>query len=273
MGKMNTEIKQKAVRAVKNHSLPALAFALLLLLMNPIPAYAMHIAEGILPAKWAGLWYAVAAIFVVIGVRVIMRKTRERKGLLPLLGLAGAAIFLISVFPVPVPISGTTSHPCGTPLAAILVGPFVSTVLGALALLIQALFLAHGGLTTWGANILSMAVAGSFFGFGAFVLLKKLHAPVFVAAFVAGLIGDWATYAVTSFELASALHDTGSLWSMFGAIALAFAPTQLPLGILEAFFTGGVVVVIHQRRPDLLKHVIPLPIRKAASTTNGVPGL
>lgn len=230
-------------------------------------------AEGILPAKWAGLWYAVAAVFLFIGVRVILRRTRQEKKLVPLLALAGAAIFLISVFPVPVPISGTTSHPCGTPLAAILVGPFMSTVLGAIALLIQALFLAHGGLTTWGANILSMAVAGSFCGFGAFVLLRKLNAPVFLAAFAAGLIGDWATYTVTSFELASALHGAGSLWRMFGTIALAFAPTQLPLGILEAFFTGGVVAFVHQRRPELLAHVIPLPVRKAAGTAEGVYGL
>ena len=267
---MNTEIKRKVLRTFRNKALLSLGLVSLIVLLEPSPVYAMHIAEGILPAKWAGLWYIVSAIFIIIGIRVIMRRAKEQKNLVPLLGLAGAAIFLISVFPVPVPISGTTSHPVGTPLAAILIGPFISSVLGAIALLIQALFLAHGGLTTWGANILSMAIAGSFCGFGTFLLLRKFNASIFISAFFAGLVGNWTTYAVTSFEMASALHGSGSLWQMFGAIALAFAPTQLPLGILEAFFTGGVVMAIYQRRPELLPHMTPRPFKKARPVTKGV---
>ncbi len=251
-------------RLLLRYAFLAVIFVLIILLLLPVPGYAMHIAEGILPANWAAIWYVPAVVFVGMGIYFINRKTRENKRLVPLLGLAGAAIFLISVLPIPVPIAGTTSHPVGTPLGAILVGPFISAALGAIALLIQALFLAHGGISTWGANIVSMAVAGSFVGFGVFILFRRFNAPLFVAAFAAGILGDWATYAATSFELASALHGTGSLWGMFGAIALAFAPTQLPLGILEGLFTGGVVTLVYQRRPELLSHLIsgafkPLP--------------
>jgi cobalt/nickel transport system permease protein len=248
----------------------ALALVLALgLLLCPTPAYAMHIAEGILPAGWAAIWYVIAAVFVAIGVWIISKKSREVRGIMPLLGIAGALIFLISVFPIPVPVSGSCSHPCGTPLGAILVGPFISTVLGALALLIQALFLAHGGITTWGANIVSMALVGSFVGFGVFILFRRFNAPIFVAAFAAGLFGDWATYATTSFELASALHGTGSLWGMFSAIAVAFAPTQLPLGILEGLFTGGVVTFVYQRRPELLAQIIPKAFKPVPSVVKG----
>ena len=259
----------KSAHWFRNRIALALAVAIGLLFLCPTPAYAMHIAEGILPANWAAIWYAIAVIFLVIGILIIKRKTREVRGLMPLLGIAGAAIFLISVFPVPVPVTGSCSHPCGTPLGAILVGPFISTVLGALALLIQALFLAHGGISTWGANIVSMALVGSFVGFGAFVLFRKFNAPIFVAAFAAGLFGDWATYAATAFELASALHGTGSLWGMFGAIAIAFAPTQLPLGILEGLFTGGVVTLVYQRRPELLSRIIPSAFKPMPSAVKG----
>ncbi|MDH5696279.1 MAG: energy-coupling factor ABC transporter permease, partial [Dehalococcoidia bacterium] len=155
----------KSAHWLRNPVTLALVIALGLLFLYPTPAYAMHIAEGILPANWAAIWYVIAIIFLVIGIIIIRRKTREVRGLMPLLGISGAAIFLISVFPVPVPVTGSCSHPCGTPLGAILVGPFISTVLGALALLIQALFLAHGGISTWGANIVSMALVGSFVGF------------------------------------------------------------------------------------------------------------
>ena len=118
---------------------------ILFIFLVPLPAQAMHIAEGILPIEWAALWYLPAVIFLGIGVVLIKKKFKQTKSIMPMLGLAGAAIFLISCLPIPVPIAGTCSHPCGTPLAAILVGPFISTVLGALALLFQALFMAHGG--------------------------------------------------------------------------------------------------------------------------------
>lgn len=240
------------------------------LFLYPAPAYAMHLAEGILPVKWAAIWYVPAVVFVGIGLYIIKKKVKETRGIMPLLGLTGAVIFLVSVFPVPVPITGTTSHPVGTPLGAILVGPFISTTLGAIALLIQALFLAHGGISTWGANIVSMALVGSFVGFGVFVLFRRLKAPLAAAAFAAGILGDWATYAVTSFEIASALHGAGSFWGMWGATALAFAPTQLPLGILEGFFTAAVVTVVYQRRPELLSRAITRGVKTIPAMANEV---
>lgn len=259
----------KITHWLSTHIRLALALVLGLLFLYPTPAYAMHIAEGILPAGWAAIWYVIAVIFLVIGILIIRRKTREVRGLMPLLGVAGAVIFLVSVFPIPVPVTGSCSHPCGTPLGAILVGPFISTVLGALALLIQALFLAHGGISTWGANIVSMALVGSFIGFGVFVFFRRFNAPIFVAAFAAGLFGDWATYATTAFELASALHGTGSLWGMFAAITIAFAPTQLPLGILEGLFTGGVVALVYQRRPELLSRIMPGIFKQVPDVARG----
>jgi len=257
------------IRWSGNYAPPALVAVLALFLLNPSPAYAMHIAEGILPWNWALAWYVIAVIFLVIGIAAIKKKTREVRGLIPLLGIAGAAIFLVSVFPIPVPVTGSCSHPSGTPLGAVLLGPFISAVLGAIALLIQALFLAHGGISTWGANIVSMAVVGSFAGFAAFAVLRRFHAPIFVAAFAAGLLGDWATYATTSFELAAALHGTGSFWGMFGAIALAFAPTQLPLGILEGLFTAGVVTAVYQRRPELLYWLAPHRLKMSPGAIKG----
>ena len=256
----------KTIYRFKIHLILPLVLVLGLLFLYPTPAYAMHIAEGLLPANWAIVWYVIAFIFVAWGIRLIRKRTKEIKGLIPLLGLTGAVIFLVSVFPVPVPVSGSCSHPCGTPLGAILVGPFISTVLGAVALFIQALFLAHGGFTTWGANIVSMALVGSFVGFGVFILFRKFNAPIFVAAFAAGLLGDLATYLTTAFELATALHGTGSLWGMFGAISVAFAPTQLPLSILEGIFTAAVVVVVYQRRPELLPHIITRGIKPMPGT-------
>lgn len=213
----------------------------------------MHITEGILPLPWAGLWYAVAIPFVLYGARELRLRSRETPLFKPLVALVGAAVFIISCMPIPVPTAGTCSHPCGTGLAAALIGPPLTVLVTSVALLLQALFLAHGGLTTWGANIVSMGIAGGLTGCGVFWLARRLGAPLMVAAFLCGLLSDWATYLATSFELASALHGDGSFLTMFATIALSFCPTQIPLGILEGFLTAGAIAFVKNRRPELLR--------------------
>ena len=133
----------------------------------------------------------------------------------------------------PGPDGGSCSHPCGTGLAAILIGPGITVVVASTALLLQALFLAHGGLTTLGANLVSMGVVGAYLGSGVFLVARKVRIPWLLAAFLAGLVSDWGTYATTSFELSAALARDGSMGSLFLPILAAFAPTQVPLGIFE----------------------------------------
>jgi cobalt/nickel transport system permease protein len=216
------------------------------------PAYAMHIAEGILPVQWAALWFALAIPFVAWGLRNLRIRSKEEPHLKAMVGLVGAAVFVISCMPIPVPTAGTCSHPCGTGMAAILIGPTLTVVVASIALVLQALFLAHGGLTTLGADILSMGVIGAFTGYGVFVVARRLGAPMVVAAFMAGLLSDWAVYAGTSFFLATALYGEGSLATMFFTIVAAFVPTQVPLGILEGFLSAGCYSFVHTRRPEFL---------------------
>ncbi|TAN61041.1 energy-coupling factor ABC transporter permease [bacterium] len=215
-------------------------------------AFAMHISEGILPLPWAGLWFLIALPFLIKGVVDIKKKAKENASFKPLLGLMAAVIFVISCMPVPVPTAGTCSHPAGTGISAILVGPVMSIFITSIALLIQALFLAHGGFTTWGADIVSMGVGGSFAAYFAFKILRGLKANLFISGFIAGVLADWVTYIITSFELALALHGTKPLGPLFTAILAAFIPTQLPLGILEGFLTAGMIVFVSKRRPDIL---------------------
>jgi len=235
-----------------------LPFALLCCLLIVTPAYAMHISEGILPFNWALVWFIVAVPFVAIGLRKVKVMASKDLSTKPLIGLMAALVFVISCMPIPVPTAGTCSHPCGTGIAAILVGPFVSVVIAGVALLIQALFLAHGGLSTWGANVVSMGVVGSFAGFLTFRGLRLMRMNLVIAGFAAGLLADWATYLATSVELASGISGNAPFLPLFWKILIAFIPTQLPLGVLEGAITAGMINLLYKKRPDLLvkMHVI-----------------
>jgi cobalt/nickel transport system permease protein len=218
----------------------------------PQPALAMHIAEGILPFSWAVIWFLALAPFLALGVKRLNRLSSEDLSLKPLVGLLAAVVFIISCLPVPVPTAGTCSHPCGTGVSAILVGPLVSVVIATVALLIQGLFLAHGGLSTLGANAFSMGVIGSFCAWLTFRGMRRLGGSLALSGFVAGLLADWATYAATSGILAAGIRGEAPFLPLFFRVVLAFIPTQLPLGVLEGVITAGMVTLLYNKRPDLL---------------------
>lgn len=236
-------------------SLSAISIALCTLyfvLCTISDAHAMHISEGILPFGWAAVWFGVALPFVAYGLYMLKRLSTHDLSTKPLVGLLAAVVFIISCMPVPVPTVGTCAHPCGTGISGILLGPGISVLVAAVALLIQALFLSHGGLSTWGANIVSMGVVGSFVGYITFRALRSLNIRIGIAGFMAGLLADWATYFATSAELASGIRGDSPFLPLFSKILLAFIPTQLPLGVLEGAMTAGMVMLLCKKRPDLL---------------------
>ena len=189
------------------------------LVLWPTPAQAMHLSEGILPIEWAGLWFLVAAPFVYGGLWTIKRRRAEDPRAMTLVAMVGAAIFVISCMPVPIPWIGTCSHPCGTGLGALLIGPGPTVVVASIALLLQALLLAHGGLTTLGANIVSMGVVGAFGAYGVFHGLPDGSACRCLPRHL------WPACSPTGpptprppWNYRRALHGDGSLWGMFLAV-------------------------------------------------------
>jgi len=226
--------------------------ACLPVVLSPAPVFAMHISEGILPFSWALFWFFASTPFLALGLRTLARRSEADLSSKPLVGMVAAVVFVISCMPVPVPMAGTCSHPCGTGLAAVLLGPTLGVVAAAVALLIQALFLSHGGLSTWGANLFTMGVMGSFGGYLVFRGMRICRVNVLVAAFMAGVAADWATYAGTALIMAAGIRGDSPFWPLAGKIALAFVPTQLPLGIIEGVITAGMVSLLRKKRPDLL---------------------
>ena len=212
----------------------------------------MHIMEGFLPPIHAAAWGLASLPFLVMGARSVARVTREHPRAKLLLASAGAFAFVLSALKLP-SVTGSCSHPTGTGLGAILFGPSVMAVLGAIVLLFQALLLAHGGLTTLGANIFSMAIVGPWVAYGVYRLARTLGGPLSLAVFLAAGLADLATYLVTATQLALAFPDpvSGFLGALtkFGGI---FALTQVPLAVIEGLLTVLVVnLLIQSSRDDL----------------------
>jgi cobalt/nickel transport system permease protein len=207
-----------------------------ILLGSATPAQAMHIAEGFLPVQWAIFWWVAALPFFLMGLRSLTRITKQNPELKLLLALSGAFTFVLSALKIP-SVTGSCSHPTGTGLGAILFGPSVMSVLGGLVLLFQAVLLAHGGLTTLGANMFSMAIVGPFVAYGIYQLVLRTGNQG-AAIFLAATLGDLITYLTTAVQLALAFPAVqgGFIASLVKFVGI-FAITQVPLAICEGLLT------------------------------------
>jgi cobalt/nickel transport system permease protein len=189
----------------------------------------------------AAAWTAAAAPFVVNGFRSVKRRIDDRPEDKVMLASSGAFAFVLSAMKIP-SVNGSCSHPTGVGLGTTLFGPSPMAALGSIVLLFQSLLLAHGGLTTLGANIFSMAIVGPWVSWGLYKAALSGGVSFSWAGGLGAGIGALATYCVTAFQLALAHPDPasgfgGSLVKFLGI----FAVTQIPLAIVEGVLTALVL--------------------------------
>lgn len=236
----------------KMKRLASLVVIFLLVLFVPRTAYGMHIMEGYLSAKWCIIWALASLPFLLFGIRNLKNAVSNNSDAKLLLGMSGGFTFVLSALKIP-SVTGSSSHPTGVGLGAIFFGPTVMTVIGFIVLLFQALLLAHGGLTTLGANTFSMAIVGPFVSYYTYKALRNKNASV--AVFLAAALGDLITYVVTSIQLALAFPDpiSGFMGSLTSFMTV-FAVTQIPLAIVEGIISVMVYnAIIDYREKGAIK--------------------
>lgn len=203
---------------------------------------AMHIMEGYLPLVHCILWGVICLPFAAHGFITLKHISIEKPQTMILLAMSGAFIFVISSLKIP-SVTGRCSHMTGTGLSAILFGVSSASVLGIIVLIFQAVLLAHGGLTTLGANTFSMAIAGPILAFLIYRLGQKRNINRKITVFFAAALGDIFTYCITSLQLALAYpSNEGGIIFSAGKFLGVFAPTQIPLAVMEGLITVLVVM-------------------------------
>lgn len=218
-------------------------------------ANAMHIMEGYLPPMFCVAWGVVCLPFLYLGFTVLNKNVKENRKSMTLIAMAGAFVFVLSSLKIP-SVTGSCSHMTGTGLGAILFGPCAVSVLGLIVLVFQAILLAHGGLTTLGANCFSMAIAGPVLSWLIYRGLSKTNVNKKLTVFLAAALGDIFTYCVTSFQLAMAYPSAeGGMMASAVKFLGVFAPTQLPLAVIEGILTVIVVIALESFAKSELKMI------------------
>ena len=229
----------------------------------------MHLAEGVLPLSQAIGWSALAAPTLAWSLRGEQRTRRDGPSSSVAMAGATSLLFAGTLLPLPVPVVGATSHICLTPVLALVVGVRRMVWPTFFVLLLQAVFFAHGGLTTLGVNLLTLGLLGPLTTVGLWALLRRLGADGALGLALACGVGGLSVYVADAAVLAAALSDVTAPATTFGAVLLGFAPVQVPLAALEAVASVGIVRLLAARRPDLLPNslrrlgTVPAPVASA----------
>jgi cobalt/nickel transport system permease protein len=209
--------------------------------------FALHIPDGFLSNGTAAVCAVLAGAAVGHGLRKANHTLDERK--IPLLGVTAAFIFAAQMLNFPVA-GGTSGHFLGAGLAAILLGPWIASVVMAVVITMQAFLFADGGITALGANVLNMGVIGALL-VGCLTVAAARRFRENRAAFLAiAAVGTWlavmAGAAATAIELA--ISGTVPLGTVLGAML----GVHTFIGIGEAVITVGAVAATMAARPDLI---------------------
>jgi cobalamin biosynthesis protein CbiM/cobalt ECF transporter T component CbiQ len=197
----------------------------------------MHISEGFLPLSHCVAWGAASLPAVVVSIRTISKGLEKKRENRVLLAASAAFLFTLSALRLP-SLTGSSSHPTGTAVGTYLFGPSAMPALALITLVFQALLLAHGGLTTLGANLFSLGVVGPWAMWLLLRLLLRMGWSKDRSIFLSTVVGDLATYFTTAGQLALAypsLH--GGYAASFVKFLGVFMITQIPISIAEGLLT------------------------------------
>ena len=222
----------------------------------------MHIPDGYLSPETCAVMYGAAAPFWVLAAKRVRKVVKTRY--VPLLALGAAYCFLVMMFNVPIP-DGTTAHAVGAVLVAVLLGPWAAVIAVSVALATQALFFGDGGVLTFGANCVNMAIVMPFVGYGVYLLLTRrmsLTTPRrAVAAGLGGYVGlnVAALCAATEFGLQPDLFHRADGTPLYAPFHLAQSIPAMLLahglvaGPVEFVLTAGVIAYLQRANVSLLR--------------------
>jgi cobalt/nickel transport system permease protein len=236
----------------------------------------MHIPDGYLSPTTCALTWAAALPFWAVALARLKRQLHTR--MVPLLAVFSAFSFVIMMFNLPLP-GGTTGHAVGVAIATVVLGPWASMVAISIALLIQAVFFGDGGITSFGANCLNIAVVGSLVAHWTYTLIAgKADLMAFrrvVAAALAGYLAINVAALLTAIEFGVQpmfFHDASGT-PLYAPYPLSIAIPAMMIGhvsiagLAELLISGGLLAYLQRANPDLLSFSRPAASFDAARAT------
>ncbi|MHA2020401.1 MAG: energy-coupling factor ABC transporter permease [Candidatus Thorarchaeota archaeon] len=208
----------------------------------------LHVPDGIVPLWLQLLLLAVSGTAIALSLRVVNRRFDDR--LVPYMGVLAAVIFAAQLINFPIP-PFSSGHLVGSTLLAVMVGPWVASLIMALVLFVQALY-GDGGILTFGLNFFNMGVFAVFLGYGLALMLFRGASRVSGKSVATLFSAAAASFIVTvgaAFLLGLQLLTVPG----FGTEALlAITSVHIVIGVGEAILTTMILLYFVKAKPNLV---------------------
>lgn len=199
----------------------------------------MHIPDGLISDPMQLGIYAVIYVVLLLLCLNKYRKNHTEKDL-PVLALFTAAIFIVQLIEIPLPVPACVHISLITVMA--LYDLEASAIVYSVVTIAQAFF-AEGGISTMGMNLLNLAIIAPYLAYYIYQLLKKYDKNM--ALFVSGFGTITLLGVIVSIEYAIA----GTYPITFGLTVIT--PIEMAVGVIEGIITIVVLNALHKVKPEL----------------------
>lgn len=202
----------------------------------------MHIPDGIIPLWQSAIYWILALINLGIFFYIFSRKT-DREIRIVATGLFAAAAVAVSSISIPSPF-GVPVHFFLIPLAAIILGPLTAVLVATLCLIIQFFILGMGGITSMGANILTMGVGLGIGTYAVYRIVSELDTSL--AVFSSTFLGIMVATAVHIMILFAAGVASPEM------LMATLIPFYIFVAVIEGAANIFIVSFIGRIKPELI---------------------
>jgi cobalt/nickel transport system permease protein len=211
----------------------------------------MHMANELISVPVAGGTIALAAAVLGWVCKKVRQEIVSEK--VSLMGVLGAFVFAAQMINFPLPMMpGTSGHIIGAVFLAVILGPYLASIVLSSVVIIQCLLFQDGGLLAIGCNLINIAIVPCFTGYAVYRLAagrkpakKRLLVSAVLACIVAAQAGS------TLVVMQSAI--SGVLLIPAGAFWMTMTGVHLLVGIMEGVITMTILSYLTVVRPDLME--------------------
>lgn len=203
----------------------------------------MHLPDGIISFEQAAIYWIITLIIISIFLYKFSKDENKEKRIISI-ALFSVFTMVVTSVSVPSPL-GVPIHFFLIPMIAIILGPLSSTIVSFVTLLMQALILNMGGITSLGANFLVMGFILSIATYGFFRIFNYLNEKV--AIFASTIIGImFATFAQVAILLISGAMN-------FDILLSTLVPFYLFISLIEGFANVVIITAIERTKPEIIE--------------------
>ena len=203
----------------------------------------MHLPDGIISFEQAMIYWIITLIIILLFFYKFSKDENKEKRIISI-ALFSVFTRVITSLSIPSPF-GVPIHFFLIPVIAMILGPFSSTIVSFIALLMQVFTLNMGGITSLGANFIVIGFILPIVTYSFYKLFLNLNKKL--AIFGSTIIGIIAA----TFGQVGILLISGAM--NFDLLLSTLVPFYLFISIIEGFCNVVIITSIEKIKPELIE--------------------